>query len=182
MTNSINIYLLVLTVTCVLTAAIIDVFTHRIPNWLTFPSAFLGLFINFQVNGIQGLFLSGMGLIAGFFLLFVAYWLGGMGAGDVKLLCAVGAMLGPKLVFYTFIWMALTGGALAIALIIYKKAFSQTLCNLKTLLLGWALRTSNEEANITIRNQSLIKMPYGVAIAAGAILAVYFRRIPSFGL
>jgi prepilin peptidase CpaA len=77
--------------------------------------------------------------------------------------------------------MALAGGALAIALIIYKKALSQTLRNLNTLLLGWALRTTNEEANLTIRNQSLIKMPYGVAIAAGAILTVYFRRIPSFG-
>jgi prepilin peptidase CpaA len=181
MTNSINIYLLVLTVTCVLTAAIIDIFTHKIPNWVTFPSAFLGLLIKCHVNGIQGLFSSGMGLIAGFFLLFVAYWLGGMGAGDVKLLCAVGAMLGPKLVFYTFIWMALAGGALAIALIIYKKAFSQTLRNLKTLLLGWVLGAPNEEANLTIRNQSLIRMPYGVAIAAGAILAVYVRRIPSFG-
>jgi prepilin peptidase CpaA len=181
MTNPTGNLLLIATVVCVSAAAIIDIFTHKIPNWVTFPSALLGLLINFQMNGVQGLLSSGMGLITGFLLLFVVYLLGGMGAGDVKLLCAVGALLGPKLVFYAFIWMALVGGALALVLIIYKKAFSQTFRNLKILLLGWVLRTANEEANLTIRNQSLIKLPYGVAIAAGAILAVYFKRIPSFG-
>jgi prepilin peptidase CpaA len=181
MPNPINIYLLVITVICVLTAAIIDVITHKIPNWVTFPSVMLGMLVNCYLEGLQGLVFSILGLVTGFLLLFVVYLLGGMGAGDVKLLCAVGALLGPKLVFCTFIWMALAGGTLAIALIIYKKAFSQTLSNLKTLLLGWILRAPNEDANLTIRNQSLIKLPYGVAIAAGAILAVYFRRIPNFG-
>ncbi len=181
MTNPINIYLVISTVTCVLVAAIIDVLSHRIPNWLTLPSAALGLLIHFHLGGISGLVFGILGLATGFLLLFVVYLLGGMGAGDVKLLCAVGALLGPKLVFCTFIWMALVGGALALALIIYKRAFSQTFRNLRTLLLGWILRTPGEEANLTIRNQSLIKLPYGVAIAVGAILAVYFRRIPSFG-
>jgi prepilin peptidase CpaA len=181
MANSIDNHLLVVTIVCVLVASVIDVFTHRIPNWITFPAALLGLSINFQLAGIQGLVSSGIGLITGFLLLFLVYLLGGMGAGDVKLLCAVGALLGPRLVFYTFIWMALAGGVLAIVLIVYKKALSQTFRNLKILLLGWALGTPREEANLTIRNQSLIKLPYGVAIAAGAILAVYFRRIPSFG-
>jgi prepilin peptidase CpaA len=181
MTNPISIYLLVITVICVLVAAIIDVLTHKIPNWVTFPSAMLGMLINCYLAGLQGLVFSILGLATGFLLLFVVYLLGGMGAGDVKLLCAVGALLGPKLVFCTFIWMALAGGTLALALIIYKKAFSQTLSNLKTLLLGWILRAPNEDANLTIRNQSLIKLPYGVAIALGAILAVYFKRIPNFG-
>jgi prepilin peptidase CpaA len=181
MTNSSGNLLPLATIACVSAAAVIDVFTHKIPNWVTFPSALLGLLINFQMNGIQGLLSSGTGLMTGFLLLFVVYLLGGMGAGDVKLLCAVGALLGPKLVFYTFIWMALVGGALALVLIIYKNAFSQTFRNLKILLLGWVLRTANDEANLTIRNQSLIKLPYGVAIAAGAILAVCLKRIPSFG-
>jgi len=88
-----------------------------------------------------------------------------MGAGDVKLLCVAGAFLGPKLVFYSFIWMAFAGGVLALILIIYKRAFSQTFCNLKILLLGWILRTPGKEADLTIRNQALIKLPYGVAIA-----------------
>jgi len=181
MTNPVNIYLLIVTVICVLAGAIIDVLTHKIPNWVTFPSVMLGMLINCYVEGLHGLVFSILGLTTGFLLLFVVYLLGGMGAGDVKLLCAVGALLGPKLVFYTFIWMALAGGTLAIALIFYKKAFSQTLRNLKTLLLGWILRAPSEEADLTIRNQSLIKLPYGVAIAVGAILAVYLRRIPSFG-
>ena len=101
-----------------------------------------------------------------------------MGAGDVKLLSTVGAFVGPKLVFYTFIWMALVGGVLALMLIIYKRAFSQTLQNLRFLLFGWILRTSTTETIMTIRNQSLLKLPYGVAIALGAIMAVWLQNIP----
>jgi prepilin peptidase CpaA len=182
MTNPINTYILIATVVCVVVAAIVDVLSNKIPNWLTFPSTVLGLLINSYLEGVHGLASSIFGLGTGFLLLFVIYLLGGMGAGDVKLLSAIGALLGPKLVIYTFIWMALSGGLLAIALVIYKKAFSQTLRNLKTLLLGWILRVSNEHANLTIKNQSLIKLPYGVAIAIGAIFAVCFRRVPNLGL
>jgi prepilin peptidase CpaA len=101
-----------------------------------------------------------------------------MGAGDVKLLSTVGAFVGPKLVFYTFIWMALIGGVLALTLIIYRRAFQQTMRNLRFLLFGWILRTSPAETNVTIRNQSLLKLPYGVAIALGAIVAVWLQNIP----
>jgi len=166
-----NHYLLGATITFVLIAAILDVLTQKIPNWLTAPSALLAVILNSYLYGI----------VTGFLLLFFIYRLGGMGAGDVKLLCVAGAFLGPKLVFYSFIWMAFAGGVLALILIIYKRAFSQTFCNLKILLLGWILRTPAKEADLTIRNQALIKLPYGVAIAVGVLLAVWLKRIPSFG-
>jgi prepilin peptidase CpaA len=90
-------------------------------------------------------------------------------------------LLVPQMVFYSFIWMALVGGVLAILLIAYKKAFGQTLQNLKLLLMGWLLQAHTEDANLTIKNQALLKLPYGVAIALGTILAVFLRQIPQFG-
>jgi|SRR5439155_2143196 len=176
-----NHYLCGAAITCVVVAAVIDVLTQKIPNWLTVPSALLGVILNFHLYGAKGLSSSITGLIIGFLLLFFVYRVGGMGAGDVKLLCVAGAFLGPKLVFYSFIWMALVGGILALILILYKKAFSQTFRNLKILLLDWILRTHNKDANLTIRNETSIKLPYGVAIAAGVILAVWLKRIPDFG-
>ena len=165
-------------VICVALAAFTDIRENKIPNWLTLSSALLALTLNFSLSGIQGLVWSFLGIGTGFSLLFLLYLWGGMGAGDVKLLSAVGAFVGPKLVFYTFIWMALIGGVLALTLIIYKRAFNQTLQNLKFLLFGWILRTSAAETNLTIRNQSLLKLPYGVAIALGAIVAVWLQNIP----
>jgi prepilin peptidase CpaA len=173
--------LLIGSVICVIVAAVIDVRTQKIPNWLTLPFTLIGMLLNFFINGNQGLISSALGLLAGFLLLYFVYLLGGMGAGDVKLLGAVGALLGPRMVFYTFIWMALAGGALAFLFILYKRAFSQTFRNLKILLLGWVLGIADSEANITIKNQSLVKLPYGVAIALGTILAVWLKQIPSFG-
>src|SRR5207244_2243119 len=168
--NLMNYYLFGAAIICVVAAAIIDVLTQKIPNWFTLPSAFLGVILNFHLCGTKGLSSSIIGLITGFLLLFFVYRLGGMGAGDVKLLCAAGAFLGPKLVFYSFIWMALVGGVLALILIIYNKAFSQTFGNLKILVLSWILRSPSQEANLTLKNQALIKLPYGVAIATGVIL------------
>ena len=165
-------------VICVAVAAFTDMRENKIPNWLTFSSVLLAMFLNFFLSRFQGLVWSFFGIATGFSLLFLLYLWGGMGAGDVKLLSAVGAFVGPKLVFYTFIWMALIGGVLALTLIIYKRAFYQTLQNLKFLLFGWILQTSTSEAVMTIRNQSLLKLPYGVAIALGAIMAVWLQNIP----
>ncbi len=163
---------------CVMTAAISDFHVRRIPNWLTLPSILLGLVLNGAFFGWSGLVLSLKGLGLGFLLLFFWYLLGGMGAGDVKLLSAVGAILGPRLVFFAFIWTAIAGGVIAVTVMISRKAVMQTFRNLKILIQSWVIAGSNSEANLTIRNQSLIKLPYGVAIAVGTSLAVWLQWIP----
>ena len=165
-------------VICVVLAAFTDIRENKIPNWLTLSSALVALLLNLSLSGMEGLLWSFLGIFTGFSLLFLLYLWGGMGAGDVKLLSTVGAFVGPKLVFYTFIWMALIGGVLALTLIIYRRAFQQTMRNLRFLIFGWILRTSPAETNMTIRNQSLLKLPYGVAIALGAIMAVWLQNIP----
>src|SRR5262245_34127265 len=162
-------------------ASVYDLLTRRIPNWLTLPGTLAGLSLNWWVSGYDGLLTGFWGLTVGFFLLFFFYLLGGMGGGDVKLLALVGSFLGPRLAFYAFVWMALSGGVLAVGSLIYKRAFSVTARNLKSLFLGWILRTG--EANpLHLQNPTLIKLPYGVAIAMGTALAVYFQGLPGIVL
>jgi prepilin peptidase CpaA len=176
-----NHYVVFMVLAFVFVAAVMDVLTHRIPNWLTFAFIVAGIAMNGILSGLAGVFFGIQGLALGFALLFAFYLLGGMGAGDVKLLSAVGAALGPRMAFYAFIWMALSGGCLAVIIMLARRATLQTVGNLKMLVLGWLLRIPSEEANLTIRNQSLIKLPYGVAIALGTALAVWLKRMPSLG-
>jgi prepilin peptidase CpaA len=174
-----NLFLTLGVTLLVVTAAIIDCRTRKIPNWLTLSSCLAGVLANSFFHGLPGLFVSLAGLLAGFSLLIFVYLLGGMGAGDVKLLSAVGAFIGPRLVFHAFIWMAICGGVMAFALIIYKKSLVATFKNLRDLLFGWLLGAGKREMDLTIQNRSLHKLTYGVAIAAGTLLAVHFQRLPS---
>ena len=176
-----NQWVIAVLMTCVTLASVSDLRTRRIPNWLTFPGTVAGLGLNWITGGLEGLLAGFWGLTVGFFLLFFFYLLGGMGGGDVKLLALVGSFLGPRLAFYAFVWMALSGGVLAVGSLIYRRAFSVTARNLKSLFLGWILRTG--EANpLHLQNPTLIKLPYGVAIAMGTALAVYFQGLPGIVL
>ena len=178
-----NRYSLYLSVLLVLMAVFFDLRYQKIPNWMTFPFILTGIASSWFFSGSSGLKFSLFGLITGFFLLFFFFLLGGMGAGDVKLLSAVGSLLGPRLVFYAFVWTALTGGILAVGLIIYKKAFRQTFFNIGSLLHAWLVGFGmNSISDFTIHNRSLIKLPYAVPIAIGTILAVWLREFPKLGL
>ncbi|MEW5979817.1 MAG: prepilin peptidase [Acidobacteriota bacterium] len=177
--GALNPYLAVTLFVCVGLAALWDFRTRRIPNWITYPGMAAAVMLHLAAHGWPGVTHSLLGLATGFGLLFLVYLAGGMGAGDVKLLSAVGAFLGPSLVFASFLWTALVGGALAMLAILYKRAAVQTLRNLQQLLFGWMLKASQRDLNLTIQNNSLIKLPYGIAIALGTVLAVW-QGMPRF--
>src|SRR4051812_18773227 len=83
-------------------AALIDGWQLKVPNWLTFPMVLSGLVYNTVAFGWEGLLASVLGMIVGLALLMPAYAIGGMGAGDVKLLAGVGAWVGVTTTFYSF--------------------------------------------------------------------------------
>jgi Flp pilus assembly protein protease CpaA len=89
--------------------------TRRIPNYLTLATALAGLGFQFGAHGWTGLGQGLLGLCVGFALLIGLFLKGGMGAGDVKALAALGAWLGPLPTLYLFIYMGLSG----IPLIVY---------------------------------------------------------------
>jgi prepilin peptidase CpaA len=98
-----------------------DLRTYRIPNYLTLGAALAGLVYQGVFHGMSGVGNGCLGLALGFFLLFPVYILGGMGAGDVKALAALGTWLGPSLTLMLFCYMAIAGGLMALGVLIYKR-------------------------------------------------------------
>ena len=183
MNSYIMIALLILT-------AYFDLTQKRIPNFLTFPAILLGLII-FTVQGgfdgfIQGL--SGFGVgIAVFFLFFA---LGVMGGGDVKLMGAIGALKGVEFILYTTVFTGIIGAAIALVYLIIhgqfvftlKKTFffvSSHLFNKLFFRTGFdffnrlyvSFSKKHEMLKESSRNKK-IYMPYGVAIAIGALVVL----------
>ncbi|MBI3979524.1 MAG: prepilin peptidase [Chloroflexi bacterium] len=144
------------------TATVTDLRFRRIPNWLTFGAALLGLLANTAALGIGGARLSLVGWGLGVALLIVPFTLRGLGGGDVKLLAAVGALKGPAFVFSSFLYGALVGGLIALGLLIWHRRLGATIRGLVTLQPLPTLRQ---------RGQS-VRFAYGVAIAAGTAMAL----------
>jgi prepilin peptidase CpaA len=93
---------------------ITDTLVSRIPNLAILAAASAGLGYHTWTAGASGLLFSFLGLLTGLALLIIPYLMGGMGAGDVKALAALGSLLGPGAVLQVFLYSALAGGILAI--------------------------------------------------------------------
>ncbi|HEX5271180.1 MAG TPA: A24 family peptidase [Gemmataceae bacterium] len=102
-----------------LAAAITDVWKFRVYNALTLPLLLAGLLYHGVREGPTGLALSVIGMLCGFGVLIVFYLLGGYGGGDVKLLAAVGAWLGPETTLYVFVASSLVAGVYALAIVLW---------------------------------------------------------------
>lgn len=93
---------------------------RRIPNKLLFPAFILAVVLNYVSMGPDGLLLSFSGTGLGFLLLFIPFLLGGLGAGDLKLLMVIGSFGGPALVLGSFLIGAVLGGFLAVVFLLYR--------------------------------------------------------------
>jgi prepilin peptidase CpaA len=114
-----------------LIAAVTDLWKFKVPNLLTLPLLAGGLVYHGVTGGLSGLAESGLGALCGFAILIVFYLLGGMGAGDVKLMAAVGAWLGMSLTFSVFLASALAAGVYAMVLILTYGKVRETWVNLQ---------------------------------------------------
>jgi prepilin peptidase CpaA len=154
--------------------AVIDLRTRRLPNELTFGAAALALVVSFATGGWQGLGLSAAGWAIGIALFLPIYVLGGMGAGDVKLLGAVGAWLGPVGAIWSGLFSVIAGGVLALLIGIRHRYLGTAFRNLWGLLVFWRLAGVQPLPGLTIQESHGPKLAYGVAIAAGTAVTVFF--------
>ena len=148
-------------------ATFIDIRTRRIPNELT--AAMSGIGLAMAATGLSGI--SARAAIAGFaiglILMLPGYLLGATGAGDVKLMAAVGAIVGPGLVVSAFLFTALAGGVLAIAVAARRGRVAATLAGTGRLIAAPA------DARQEIKAASPVhRFAYGPAIAIGSVIAV----------
>lgn len=153
----------------VLIAGATDIRCRRIPNWLTLSGVCAGLALNAATAGYSGVWLSTAGLLLGFGAYFALYCLRAMGAGDVKLMAAVGAIVGPAGWISVFVATAVAGGLLALGLIIFKRRVRQTLWNTVFIVseIGQFRAPYKRRSDLDVKDERSLKMPHGVAIAAG---------------
>jgi len=149
-----------------LSAIVTDLKWNRIYNLQTYPAMAFGLVLGFAAAGTHGALMSFLGLVVGVSLLFVFYLLGGVGAGDVKLLGAIGALKGLSFVLWTMFYTGLVGGAMALAVIIWRGSVRQTLKNL-VFFARHPLRFQREQ---DLQNHQYL--PYGLAISIGCFCAL----------
>ena len=152
-------------------AAVIDGLKLKVPNWITFPMILSGWVYSGIALGWEGLAWSVVGTIVGLALLMPAYAIGGMGAGDVKLLAGVGAWVGSTTTFYAFCVSAVIGGVIAVAMVVYRKAWEHhrdqfwMIVNEVT-----TIRDADQLSAIAAeRKGSMLLLPYGIPIAIGTI-------------
>ena len=163
-------YLLLLDALAVaIAAAIVDVRQHRIPNWLTYPAMVAGVLLRSFSFGWHGLLTALGGCLLAGGIVFVFYALRAMGAGDLKLLAALGSMAGPTHTINILIATGVAGGVLALIYVVYRGRTRTTLTNMGALLKfhAWAGLQAHPELNLD--NPNTLRMPYGLAIAAGTL-------------
>ncbi len=161
------------TLFAVTVAAVNDLRTRRIPNWLVFPFLIAGVAVSAMTRGWAGLESSILGILVGAALLILFYFLGGMGMGDVKLLASVGAWIGPQQVFVAFAFMGLAGGVMALAWAIRGGFVQESLDGTAELVFGFRKRGLQPHPTLALENPNARKMPYAPAIAAGVILSFF---------
>lgn len=156
----------------VLVAAVYDVRYRRIPNWLSLSGVVFGLALNtFLYQGWPGMRMSLIGLAVGFGVYFFLYMLRAMGAGDVKLMAAVGAIVGWQDWFGTFLITAMIGGAMALILVASRGRVKKTLWNVGFIISemksGRPAYMKKEE--LDVRSPKALGLPHGAVIAVGTI-------------
>ena len=157
----------VILIVVLLMAVVTDLHSSRIPNWLTFSAMGFALAGHAWLNGVDGLLFSLAGLGTGLGLFFFFYLAGGIGAGDVKLLAAIGAFVGVYGVL-SCAWLAMIiGGIYAIGAMCYQWGLAATGQRLIYAAYGAVVVGGSAWS----RELALpFKLRYGLAIAAGTLL------------
>lgn len=152
-------------------AAAIDGVALKVPNWLTFPFILGGWSYGFALGGWEGLAASLIGTLVGLGLLLPLYAIGGMGAGDVKLLAGVGAWIGSSDTLYAFCWSAIAGAVIAVLMVLARRGWSRHRAQFMMILSEiLVIRDPNQLAAIAAeRKSSMLLLPYGIPIAIGSI-------------
>jgi prepilin peptidase CpaA len=146
-------------------AAVIDLRTRRVPNLLTASLAAAGIGIAAAGMGRIGLGASILGCLLGLAFMLPGHIFGATGAGDVKLLAAAGALLGPTDTIYAFLYTAIAGGVLALLVAVARRRLTQTIGTAGRLIAGDAQVRTDIQSTASDN-----RFAYAPAIAIGVVL------------
>jgi prepilin peptidase CpaA len=161
----------------VVTAAVTDLVSRRIPNWLASAGLAAGLGMNVYLDGWSGFSHSMLGMLLGAGLFIGFHLTGGMGAGDVKLFAAVGAIVGPQSLLVIFVLTGIFGGIAALALLVVRGRLGDGLR--RTLGLTAQMARSNwveVKRRSDRRAAGALALPYGAVVATGSLVFLFAIR------
>jgi len=158
-------------------SAVIDLRTQKIPNLITYPAIAIALAYHAVLGGVDSLLFSLTGLAVGIGLLLPPYLMGGMGAGDAKLMGAVGGMIGAKGVIYAFLCTAIVGGIYALVLILVRRSYFSGFFTKQLTTLWNFILTRKYILDPTESGKNKIRLCYGLAIALGTGLYIILNKL-----
>ena len=160
----------------VVIAAIYDIHARRIPNWLVVIGLGAGLVVQCALHGaIDGMLLWGGGLLVGGAVLLPGYLLRMMGAGDVKLMAAVGCFCGASGAFEAALTVCMVGGVWALVEMLRHRQMRAGLHNMAAIVVEVSMTSGGapREQGTRTRRPTTGTLPYGVAIAIGTMLSLF---------
>lgn len=169
-----NLVVALLFVPLAIAISYMDVRYRRIPNKLVLVTLLVGLTINTIFGGTQGLLLSLSGFALAFALMFFLHVFGTMGAGDVKLFAAIGAINGVSLVLPTLLVVALTGGLIAVGKMVYTRRVGTTMFGVFQFFYG--LLPGHTVPRFEVPADRSITLPYAVPICFGSLITFFLFR------
>jgi prepilin peptidase CpaA len=153
--------------------------TRRIPNWLTVSGFLIGLIVHTWISGWRGAVMSLEGAGLALAVLIPLVLMRGLGAGDWKLMGAVGSFLGPVMMLFVLLATILVAGVMATVMVIKTNQVVSTFRNMAILVQGFFAFGLVTHPEISLDNPGLLKLPFGVAVAIGTLgcfLTAQFRR------
>lgn len=156
-------------------ACISDLRTRRIPNVLTLSAALGALAFHFTTGGLSAMGWSLAGLVLGALLFFPMFALRGMGAGDVKLLAAVGAWLGPGQVAIVALATSIAGGVIAVIVALGYGYLRKAVSNLYVLLMHWRVAGVRPLPELTLQGARGPRLAYAFPIAIGTVVTLWLK-------
>ena len=156
-------------------AVVFDVRTCRIPNWLTFGAAAAAFVYSAWQAGFPGVGIAAAGWLAAAALFFPFFALGGMGAGDVKLLAALGAWLGPAESVWLAIYAAAAGGVLALGVALATGYLRTAFGNMFLMVMHWRTQGMTPVPGLTLKDSASPRLAYAIPITIGAVCTLWQR-------
>lgn len=156
-------------------ACVTDLRTRRIPNGLTFGAALVAVAVAVATNGTSGLLSAVSGWAVGVAIFFLPFVLGGMGGGDIKLLGAMGAWLGPADAMWLALFTGVAGGVMAVVVALSRGYLGTALRNVSLLLTHWRVTGIRPLPEVTLEQSKSPKLAYALPIFVGTLVTTWLR-------
>lgn len=165
--------ILLIAVSFILSCMLLDLRTRRIPNELSLAALTAGVVAHCVQSGAWGVAVSGMGALLAGGLLLVPFALGGIGGGDVKMMAAVGSLLGPLPALAALIVGTVLGGAImAVHLASLRRLREKSAATLAMLLAAGRTR-SFAPLEVSAHAAEAVTLPYSVPLGLGALAVIF---------